>query len=122
MNRNEAYKAMMEGCKITHDDWAEGEYAFYSSDGEFVFCSDVGCEELNDGTNHLAGYKLYARKMAKVKYYQGYFKNPDNYTLEVPDSYFKSLNDLEIYILSEKNANNIKVFGLNEEIWIEVME
>ena len=64
---------------------------------------------------------LIERPKKKVRYYQAYYKIESEYVLRVPDHYFKSKNDLGIWLDADQSVGEILEWGLTEN-FIEVEE
>jgi hypothetical protein len=65
----------------------------------------------------------FEKKNTPTKYYQAYYKDPDNYTLEVPSSYFKCVKDFKCFLGASYKPYELDdmVYGLTDT-YIEIQE
>lgn len=91
MNREEAYKEMLDGKKITHKEWSEGKYAYYLS-GDFYFRNiDPTMYLHHKGMYHEDGYKIYKKTVKKE------FARWINVFANGSTSTFSSKEDADLY-------------------------
>lgn len=72
MTRNEAFKAMIDGHKIRHEDYSSGSYSFFNG-LEFMFFNEIlrKVQEVTTALEYLDGYEIYTeKKTEKVTWYQ----------------------------------------------------
>lgn len=113
MTRNEAFKVMIDGYKITHKNW-NGDYVFFGG-RNFKYFSKIS-QQVNDLMSPMEifndGYEIYTeKKTEKVTWYKVYFHRKDFSSKAEPSMFFhKSKEDfLTTNDLKESDLHWIKL-------------
>lgn len=79
MTRNEAFKAMIDGYKITHTSWNLSNGLCYFEDNGFYYKTRYKTERVNRAMDCEDGYEIYTeKKTEKVTWYRVYYHFKDN--------------------------------------------
>lgn len=121
MNRNEAFKAMIDGHKITHTSWNLTNGLCYFEHNEFYYKTRYKTERLNRVMDCKDGYEIYTeKKTEKITWYRASFhhknsKHPQQLTKDL----CKGMEDfLGYFNESEDDYHWIKL----EEVYSHIYE